>query len=106
MTRSPRTLEPARPGARVPRSPCALEPVLHNKRSHGNEKPANCNEDTAWPQLNKEISEMKMISCPRYLKYQGAPDRGGREWAQGVGAGGGAAERARDMAQALKSGFN
>ena len=25
--------------------PAHLEPVLHNKRSHHNEKPAHCNED-------------------------------------------------------------
>ena len=29
--------------------PVCLEPVLSNKRSHRNEKPAHCNEE--WPQL-------------------------------------------------------
>ena len=29
--------------------PACLEPVLHNKRSHPNEKPAHCNEQ--WPPL-------------------------------------------------------
>ena len=33
--------------ARVPqlRKPACLEPVLHNKKSHRNEKPAHCNEE-------------------------------------------------------------
>ena len=47
------TLEPASHNywAHVPQllKPTRLEPVLHNKRSHGNEKPAHCKEE--WPRL-------------------------------------------------------
>ena len=43
------TLEPVNQNywARVPQplKPARLEPVLHNKRSHCNEKPAHCNEE-------------------------------------------------------------
>ena len=33
--------------------PARLEPVLRNKRSHRNEKPAHHNEDPTQPKLNK-----------------------------------------------------
>ena len=50
-------LEPASHNywAHVPRllKPVCLEPVLHNKRSHRNEKPAHCSEDPMQPKINK-----------------------------------------------------
>ena len=41
--------------AHVPQllKPACLEPVLHSKRSHCNEKPAHCNEDPKQPKINK-----------------------------------------------------
>ena len=33
--------------------PACLEPVLHNKRSHRNEKPTHHNEDPMQPKINK-----------------------------------------------------
>ena len=51
------TLEPASHNywAHVPQllKPAHLEPVLCNKRSHLNEKPAHRNEDPMQPKLNK-----------------------------------------------------
>ena len=40
--------------------PARLEPVLHNKRSHHNKKPAHCNEDPTQPnKINKFIKKKK-----------------------------------------------
>ena len=41
--------------------PTRLEPVLHNKRSHHNEKPVHCNEDPTQPKI-KIKKEKKFIS--------------------------------------------
>ena len=43
--------------AHVPQllKPARLEPVLHNMRSHDNEKPAHRNEDPTQPKINKQI---------------------------------------------------
>ena len=50
-------LEPANHNywAHVPQllKPARLEPVLRNKRSHCNEKPAHRNEDPTQPKINK-----------------------------------------------------
>ena len=45
--------------AHVPQllKPTRLEPVLHNKRSHHNEKPSHCNEDPMQPKINKFIKK-------------------------------------------------
>ena len=37
---------------------CALEPVLHNRRRHRNEKPAHRNEDPMQPKINK-VNKLK-----------------------------------------------
>ena len=57
-------LEPASHNywAHVPQllKPAHLEPVLHNKRSHRNEKPAYRNEDPTQPKINKLIKKKKL----------------------------------------------
>ena len=57
-------LEPASHNywARMPQllKPACLEPMLHNKRSHRNEKPAHCNEEKPCsPQLEKAHAQQR-----------------------------------------------
>ena len=41
--------------------PARLEPVLHNKRSHCNEKPAHCNKDPTHQNINKLINWINLL---------------------------------------------
>ena len=45
-------------------SPCALEPVLLNKRGHHNEKPVHHNLDSSscWPQVEKAQAPQQSLS--------------------------------------------
>ena len=57
---------PMRPN---PQSPCALEPTLHNRRSHHNEKPEHCNgrktacsnADSAWSEINEHFKKKRRM---------------------------------------------
>ena len=46
--------------------PACLEPVLHNRRSHDNERPAHCSEE--WPLLTAALFTIartwKQPKCP------------------------------------------
>ena len=41
--------------------PLGLEPMLHNKRSHLNGKPAHCNEDPVQPKNNNDTQPRKLL---------------------------------------------
>ena len=59
--RAPQLLS-LRSRAREPQllKPAHLEPVLRNKRSHGNEKPAHSNKDPMQPNIKKNKAKQKI----------------------------------------------